>query len=213
MRVTLLFIACGAAFLLGCGSDGGHPSQTSAAASSGSGGTTSTGVGGGAGAGGSDGGADAGGGGAAPCSDPTVFFEIDGDGDALRLGAECHPQGYLSHGGVPLLDGGTPPTSDTLYLAACPTLTADTRIWIYAGSAAWPATSDHATVHYQKSGVNLDETPASGGTLDVTGLGDVGGVIEGSFSATVAAKLGDGGAPLALTGTFRACRAPDIDAP
>lgn len=41
-------------------------------------------------------------------------------------------------------------------------------------------------------------------------LGPVGGVIEGSFAATVVSHpASDGGAPIPITGKFRVCRDPD----
>jgi hypothetical protein len=52
---------------------------------------------------------------------------------------------------------------------------------------------------------------AGDGTVDVTLIEGVGGVIEGTFTGVFAlGSAGDGGVSLVLSGNFRVCRGPDL---
>jgi hypothetical protein len=73
----------------------------------------------------------------------------------------------------------------------------------------WPAQQTMVSGTYQHGGTTYSAN--ADGMITVTTFGPVGGVIEGSFSATFMPPPGvDAAAPIMLTGKFRVCHTPDV---
>lgn len=218
MRGILVIVTC-AGLGLGCGSV--VVPDDSAGAATGSGGAGGAGNGTAVASSASGVGGDfstgtftstSGAGGSAACDDPTVFVDIEGDGALQHYDVSCAPLGYLNWPGGPVPPPGPPPQQLTyLQIIACPNLNAGSPISIGAGFMMWPGTATNASVSYFHGSTMYGESPATSGILDVTTLEMVGGVIEGTFTVTVAQTMsgGDPGA-IKLTGKFRVCRGPDV---
>jgi hypothetical protein len=141
------------------------------------------------------------------CNDPTVFVDILGDGPAQHIDASCAPEGSLlsAHGGRP---PPPPPPMGSLGIVACPKAAAYV-LELEAAGLWWPASTTFVTVRYQHGGAVYT---AMDGSFTVTTFGPVGGLVEGSFSATVMPPAGDdAGAPIMISGKFRVCRTPDLN--
>jgi hypothetical protein len=207
---TLTMIAAG------CGGQVIAPSQSSDA-TSGSGGASATatatasGAGGMSGVGGSSV-ASTSTGGAPACNDPTVFVDILGDGPNQHVDASCAPEAHLTLPGgakTPPPKQPPPPASGTLTVTACP-LSPNLVLLLNGQSTSWPASIANATIIYFHDGAEYDESPTESGALEVLTFEPVGGVIEGTFSATMTPK-DPAGIPskIQITGKFRVCRGPD----
>lgn len=139
----------------------------------------------------------------AVCTDSTIFFDIEGDGPLQHYDVSCKPDGYLVWPGGPKPPGPPPEPGKNLFVNACSTQ-ASYHLTVTTDPQLWPASGSILSASYQRSGVTYSlQGP---GTIDVTSLGPVGGVIEGTFSVLVT----DGGtSTIMLTGKFRVCREPD----
>ncbi|MEP7126633.1 MAG: hypothetical protein ABJE95_37220 [Byssovorax sp.] len=209
MRSTAALLATLTTLALGCGGEVIVPSQSSDSGSgSGSGGasatassTASTG-----GAGGSVVASSSTGAPPPTCNNATVFVDILGDGANQHYDASCAPEGHLS------LPGGakTPPSpGGSLTITTCP-LAANQILVLYGASGDWPAAISDAMIIYYHDGAEYDVSPAQSGALEIVTFEPVGGVIEGAFTATVAAKDPSGNPnKIQITGKFRVCRGAD----
>lgn len=215
MQWTAAVLATFTTIALGCGGQVITPSQSSNATSGNGGAASSAAASGAGGMGGSGGslvaststGAEP-----AACNDATVFVDILGDGPNQHFDASCAPEGHINYpgGAKSPPPPGPPPPGSTLVINACPT--APGLVLILGGqSSTWPASIANATVLYFHDGAEYDASPAESGALEVFTFEPVGGVIEGAFTATVAAK-DPAGIPskIQITGKFRICRGPDL---
>jgi hypothetical protein len=193
---------------LGCGGTVITPSQSSSSTSGGEGGASATAssTGGMGGAGGTFAVSSSTGAPPPTCDEATVFVDILGDGANQHYDASCSPEGHL------LLPGGakTPPSPEgTLTITTC-SMAANQVLVLNAAPMAWPATAANPNVYYYHDGAEYDASPGAGAKLEVLTFEPVGGVIEGTFTATVVPKNPSGiPAKIQITGKFRVCRGQD----
>ena len=209
-RLAAAFL--GAAVAAGCSGviATGVTGATSGSGGAATTGTTAIGTGGTSGTGGGLVGSGGGTTTAPTCNDPTVFFDIEGDGPLQHFDMSCAPDGYVLHAGGagPPPPPPPPPPTGWLVLEACPKGMAIT-LSLQANDASWPATGTIVSATYMSGGIQYQLFAT--GTVDVVTFGAVGEVIEGTFSAGFASTSGgDAGATLMLTGKFRVCRGPDV---
>jgi len=206
MRWTIAFLATLTTLALGCGGQVITPSQSSNSTSGGGESATASST---AGAGGAGGGFVVSSSTGAPpptCNDATVFVDILGDGANQHYDASCAPEGHL------LVPGGaqTPPSpGSTLTITTCP-LSANQVLVLNGSSNTWPASIANATIIYYHDGAEYDASPDQSGAFEVLTFEPVGGVIEGTFTGTLAPKNPAGiPAKIHITGKFRVCRSAD----
>ncbi len=220
----LLFFTAFTTFASGCGGEVILPSQSSTTTSgnggaAGSATATATGAGGTMGVGGSTMGV----GGSfmsststgvepATCDASLSFVDLVGDGPDQHFDASCGPLAWLLlPGGAPAPSPGPPPQPQqgTLVINAC--LTAPVSSLVISGfSDTWPASITKVDIVYYHAGAEYHGSAGSGSQLDVLTFEAVGGVVTGTFSATVT-PVDPAGIPakIQITGKFRVCRGPD----
>ena len=203
---------------LGCGGEVITPSQSSSATSGNGGAAASAsatgagGTGGTMGVGGSFASSTSTGVEPATCDASLTFVDILGDGPDQHFGASCAPGATLHlPGGAPSPPPGPPPAPQkgTLVVNACPSAPVSSFM-IFGFSDMWPASISSVHVIYYRNGAEYLASPSGGGQLDVLTFEAVGGVVTGTFTATVT-PMDPAGIPakIQITGKFRVCRGPD----
>jgi hypothetical protein len=140
------------------------------------------------------------------CNDPTIFFDINGDGPLQHFDASCTPRGHLVIGSLgPPPPPPPSPAAGILVLEACPGGLVSLRLQTTTSGGTWPGTATIADGSYSRGGVDY-QLVAGTATVTVTSYQGMGGVIEGTFTAPFApTSAADGGASLVLSGSFRVC--------
>jgi len=196
---------------MGCGSDESpagtaseatSASSTTATASSGSGGSAGGGAGGIGGVGGRGTGGEVG----YDCLTSVEYFvEVSGDGAATKYpfaNGSVAPADAPAAARVAYPKAGSP----SLVIGACLLAPPDKSSLELSTPQLTPGMSSMGTANYHDAAGDTFGAKA-GTTFDLTKVDDPGGVVEGSYSATVV----DGtGKMLTLTGAFRVCRFPDL---
>jgi hypothetical protein len=210
MRHTLLSL-CGLALLAcggtvsttttsGTGGSTSTSSTTTGSTTTGSGGSTSTSTGTG------------GAGGAAAC---VGFFDVTADNGApVHYGSACENSFGSNESSTALgyeFSGGPAPGVQALTLIGCVSAAAKSEgIFLSLSDALGPGTFTKGSVTWTDPGGitwGVEGDPLS---AEVTALGQVGGVIEGHFTAMV---THGGNAAHNVEGTFHVCRVNDLLAP
>jgi hypothetical protein len=203
---------------LGCGGEAITPSQSSNT-TSGNGGAAGSatasgagGAGGTTGVGGSFASSTSTGVEPATCDGSMVFVDILGDGPDQHFDVNCAPAADLIlPGGAPSPPPGPPPPPQkgTLVINACPLAPASSFV-ISGFSGTWPASITTVDVFYYHNGAEYRESPGGGSQFEVLTFEAVGGVVTGTFTATVTPTDPAGiPAKIQITGKFRVCRGPD----
>lgn len=219
-----LVVACSGASPMVSSSSTGSGGGTSSTASSGSGGASSTSTGSG-GAGGSvtsgTGGTGAGStsgaggdfhgtGGTSGCSG--TYIDVTGDGPSQHFTALCENTFVL---GSPTGPVAYHPTSggfiESLIVVGCATsATGSPQLSLNVSAPSVPGTDTKATATYvDGSQASWQSTAAGAVSVTVDVYEDVGGVVEGSYTADVSS----GSSSKMLSGTFRVCHEWDIPKP
>jgi hypothetical protein len=220
-RFLFLFLAS-SSIALGCGGEVIIPSQSSNATSgnggaagsataSGAGGTMGS-AGGTMGVGGSFVSSTSTGIQPATCDGALSFVDILGDGPDQHFDASCAPTAELIlAGGPPSPPPGPPqpPQKGTLVINACPPAPVSSLV-ISGFSDTWPASVTKLDITYSHDGAEYHGSAGGGSQLDVLTFEAVGGVVTGTFTATVI-PVDPAGIPakIQITGKFRVCRGPD----
>lgn len=195
MKHAFSMMGIAAALALGCSSAVVDPNDRGSGGATSSHSTTSGGSGGSGGEG-----AFAFGPPGPACDDPSVFVEITGDVD-FNLDAGSRPTGFIAN--------ATQPDSAHLTIGSEETAGGN-RVSITAAGTTWPGSSNQASIWLAYDGGIYEEAPANSAAIEVTTFEMPGGLVEGSFSATLeATEPVSGPQSIQITGQFRACRAPD----
>lgn len=210
MKWTGAALATFIAVAAGCGGTVVTPSQSSNSTSgNGGAGSTASGAGGMTGAGGGFVVSTSTGTQPLACNDPTVFFDIVGDGANQHFDASCAPEGHMNFPGGAKTPN--PPDGSTLVLTPCTTSSSGSVLSIYAKADTWPTSLSDVSFIYFHDGAEYDVTMAQSDDLQVFTFEQVGGVIEGAFTTTVVSKDPAGNpAKIQIAGKFRVCRGPDL---
>jgi hypothetical protein len=210
MHRTTALLATLTTLALGCGGEVITPSQSSSA-TSGNGGAASSATASGAGGMTSSVASTSAGPEPAVCDDPTVFVDILGDGANQHFDASCAPIATLTlPGGAKLPPPGPPSQGSTLAVVAC-SAASNPVLLVYGQSLSWPGSISTAQIMYYHEGAEYDQAPTASGSLEVFTFEDVGGVVTGTFTATLVPKDPAGiPAQIKITGKFRVCRGPDV---
>ena len=175
------------AFTAGCGSQVSTAAQAGSTTSGGGGAASSSSTGTGTGTGGAP---------TLVCPDKSVFFDLFVDGIEQTPSASSPPVGNIFGppppkppvGHLVVSSGGESPGAGTIEI-----------------ELDWPGMSG-GLVRYWRDGSSW----AGNNTLAVTSVGEVGGFIDGAYSADVVEDIGNTPpGQLKVHGKFRICRGPD----
>jgi len=152
------------------------------------------------------------GGGGTSCAGLDTFIDVVGDGPLQHFTALCANTYVLGNPTGPVaftpVGGGILPT---LVIVGCASAAQGSpELSITESSPSAPGTDDKASAAYVDATQAFWTSVAAGDvSVTLTHYEDVGGVVEGTYDA----KVSQGGATKALSGSFRACHEYDIPKP
>lgn len=146
-----------------------------------------------------------------PACDPDGTFVVIFDGaTTVQLDKSCAPTGFfLWPGGAspPPPPGPPPPPQAGVMLNGCPSSTTNPVILMSGYATVWPGPTQAAWIQYWVNDAVFQSAQGQA-QIQLDTIDDVGGYLEGSFSATLQ-PTGTKPPNLTISGKFRVCRMPD----